>query len=411
MSIKGEVVSENIGKPELHEMQELRGANVGRRRFLRIAGAVGAGMVGAPALLAACGGDDEALPASPSGPVATDTATPDATSPAGELNKKFGWSIADNVPFFEQSMTRWMQKELDGTDYSLDTQSQDGNAVKAQQIMEAMLADKFAFIAKADGNPPEPYEALAATAREQGTLFQNHSVQAITGAGQNILFDHAVAGENIGNAAVEWAKANGISKPIIGVLGNLADPEGVKRTSVAVETVRAAFPDAEIAGEVEAYQDTQGGADGAGNLLAANPEMNMLLTFNSVGGLGGLQAATEAGKTDPTTFFIGMADSEPASQDLIAAGDSVVQANWGALFEVSAVLMIRDALKFANGEAIPPTRALGGLLLRTADDVKSYRSIADDPTSDAAVEAYSDPNLVRYSEVELKTGQSINDVE
>ena len=125
-----------------------------------------------------------------------------------------------------------------------------------------------------------------------------------------MLFDHAAAGMNIGTAAVEWATANGISTPIIGVLGNLADPEGVKRTSVAVETITEAFPDTEVSGEVEAFADAQVGAEGAGNLLAANPDINMLLTFNSIAGKGAVQAATEAGKTDPTTFFIGMADTE-----------------------------------------------------------------------------------------------------
>ena len=197
--------------------------------------------------------------------------------------------IADNVPFFELSMTQWMEQELEGTGYELVVQSEDNNAVQAQQIMEQMLADKFAFIAKADGTPPEPYESLATIASEQGTYFQNHSVQPITGAGQNVLFDHAAAGMNIGTAAVEWATANGISTPIIGVLGNLADPEGVKRTSVAVETITEAFPDTEVSGEVEAFADAQVGAEGAGNLLAANPDINMLLSFNSIAGLGAVQ--------------------------------------------------------------------------------------------------------------------------
>ena len=82
-----------------------------------------------------------------------------------------------------------------------------------------------------------------------------------------------------------------------------------------------------------------------------------------------------------------MADTEVATQDLIVSGDSVVQANWGALFEISAVLLIRDALKFAAGETVPPTRALGGRLLRTAEDVEAYRAIAEDPTAESAADA------------------------
>ena len=33
----------------------------------------------------------------------------------------------------------------------------------------------------------------------------------------------------------------------------------------------------------------------------------MILTFNTVSGKGATQAANEAGKTDPKTFFVGMA--------------------------------------------------------------------------------------------------------
>jgi ABC-type sugar transport system substrate-binding protein len=318
--------------------------------------------------------------------------------------------IAANVPFFEQSMTRYMDPLLADADYELVTQSEDGNAVKAQQIMSTMLADKFSFIAKADGVPPKPFEELATQAKDQGTLFQNHAVQAVGGAGQNIMFDHAAAGQNIGTAAVEWAQANGIEKPVIGVLGNLEDPEGVKRTDVAVETVKAAFPDAELAGEVNAVDQPEDGAKGSANLLAAHPDINMILTFNTVSGKGAVQAAAEAGKDDPTKFFIGMADTEPETQDLIAKGGSIVQANWGALFEISAVLLVRDALAYANGETIQPTRAVGGRLLRGKEDVDEYRAIADDPTADAALPAYNDESLVKYSDVELTTGQSINEV-
>ena len=72
------------------------------------------------------------------------------------------------------------------------------------------------------------------------------------------------------------------------------------------------------------------------------------------------------------------------------SGDSVVQANWGALFEISAVLLIRDALKFAAGETVQPTRAVGGRLLRTTEDVEAYRAIAEDPTAESAADAYND---------------------
>ena len=87
-----------------------------------------------------------------------------------------------------------------------------------------------------------------------------------------------------------------------------------------------------------------------------------------------------------------------------------MQANWAAIFEISAVLMVRDALKFAGGGKPYPTRGLGGRLLTTAADVKAVRKITDNPLAKSALPAYNDKTIVRYSTKPLKTGQSINTV-
>ena len=330
---------------------------------------------------------------------------------AAEMTKKFGWIIAANVPFFELSMTRWMRKALKPTPYSVATQSEDGSSVKAQEIMTNMVQQNYAFISKADGVPPKPFEPLAKQCKDKGIFFLNHAVQAVGGAGQNICFDHALAGKGIGGAAVVWAKKNGITKPVIGTLANLSDPEGIKRTDAAIATVKAAFPNTKVAGQVYSVDKTGSGAAGTANLLQAHPDINMILTFNTVTGKESIQAATEAGKTDRNAFFIGMADTELETQKLIAAGNSIVQANWGALFEISAVLMVRDSLNFSKGKKVLPTRALGGRLLTTAAQVKSFQAIAKDPLAKSALPAYNDKTLVQYYSTNLKSGQSVNTIQ
>jgi ABC-type sugar transport system substrate-binding protein len=326
------------------------------------------------------------------------------------LEKRFGWIIAANVPFFEQQMTRWMRKALQGTGYKVVTQSEDGSAVKAQQIFTNMLQQNYAFIAKADGTPPKPFVPLASQAKQKGILYLNHAVQAVGGAGQNIAFDHAAAGNGIGSAAVQWAKKNGVTQPIIGALANLSDPEGRKRTDYAIKQVQAAFPNTKVAGQVQSVDTVGTGAAGTANLLQATPDINMILTFNTVTGKEATQAATEAGKTDRNKFFIGMADYEPETMDLIASGNSIAQANWAALFEISAVLMVRDALNFAKGKQVLPTRGLGGRLLTNAAQVAGVKKITANPLAKAALPAYRDKALVKYSTTPLKTGQSINTI-
>jgi ABC-type sugar transport system substrate-binding protein len=326
------------------------------------------------------------------------------------LEKRFGWMIAANVPFFEQTMTRWMRRALRGTGYSLVTQSEDGSAVKAQQIMTNMIQQEFAFIMKADGVPPKPFEPLAKQAKQKGIFFMNHAVQAVGGSGQNIAFDHAAAGKGIGTAAVRWARKNGISQPVIGTLANLADPEGRKRTDFAIREIKKAFPNTKVAGQVQSVDQVGQGAAGTANLLQANPDINMILTFNTVTGKEATQASREAGKTNRNEFFLGMADYEEETMNLVASGKSIVQANWAAIFEISAILMIRDGLKFAKGGKVPPTRGLGGRLLTNAREVAAVRKVTNNPLAKSALPAYNDKTIVKYSNKPLKTGQSINTI-
>jgi ribose transport system substrate-binding protein len=338
------------------------------------------------------------------------SAAGDARVASAALQKRFGWIISVNVPFYYNAMTRWMQKAVKGTGYTVVTQSEDGSNVKGLQIMQNMIQSNYAFIFKSDGAPGKSVEPLAAQAKKNGIFFVSHSVQPVGGAGQNIVFDHGAAGKGIGAAAVAWAKKNGITKPVIGTLAFLSDAQGVKRTSFAIDTIKKAFPDTVVAGQVESVNQTGSGAAGTSNLLQAHPEINMILTFNTVTGKESIQAATEAGKTDRNQFFIGMADYEDSTMDLIAAGNSIVQANWGALFEISAVLMIRDSLKFAAGKYVYPTRGLGGLLLTNKTTVDQFRRYAKDPLAKAAAPAYTNPKLVIYSKKPLKSGQSIDDI-
>src|SRR5205807_2335915 len=130
---------------------------------------------------------------------------------------------------------------------------------------------------------------------------------------------------------------------------NLSDAQGSKRTTWAWKTVKAKLPNAKLAGQVQGI-DTPTGAKGAANLLSAHPDINMLLTFNTLGGLAALTSATHAGKTDRNAFFLGTADSEDASLKLIASQKSIYQANWGAFFPASMVLMARDGIAKMAGK-------------------------------------------------------------
>jgi ribose transport system substrate-binding protein len=378
---------EELVSEELQDALELD-----RRGLLKLAGMLGLGVAG-----------------SGIGATVARGATASAES-AAALNKTFGWAIAVQAPFFEQQMTRYMRKLLKQNGWGLVTQSEEGSAAKAQQIMSSFIANNYYAMARADGAPPKPFEPLAAQARKNGQLWLNHAVQAVGGAGQNIVFDHAAAGDGIGRAAVAWAKKNGISQPVVGMLANIPDPEGKKRTDYALRAVKKAFPNTKFAGQVYSVDQPQTGATATANLLQAHPDINMILTFNTVSGKGAVQAANEAGKTDPKTFFIGMADAEDETLKEVASGTSICQANWGAFFQFSAVLMCKDALKFSSGGKVMPTRRVGGQALVNKATVDKYNKATNDPLAPSSAWVYKDKSIVAYSPIALKTGQSVNSI-
>ena len=56
-------------------------------------------------------------------------------------------------------------------------------------------------------------------------------------------------------------KKNNITSPVVGLLGNLSDPQGNKRTDWAWNTIKASVPERELAGSVQAYLERSGRRD------------------------------------------------------------------------------------------------------------------------------------------------------
>ena len=78
------------------------------------------------------------------------------------------------------------------------------------------------------------YERAAKDYMGQGGIFINHSTTAMGGATQNVMFSHKQAGVGIGQSAVKWAKANGITKPVVALIGDLTEAQPKKRTKAAL---------------------------------------------------------------------------------------------------------------------------------------------------------------------------------
>ena len=269
-------------------------------------------------------------------------------------------------------------------------------------LLNQYAASGYKILMLSTGDEMSAWQHAVQQVTKSGSIFINHSTQAVSGATQNVLFSHKQAGVDVGNATVAWCKKHNISAPVVGLIGNLSDAQGRKRTDWAWKTIKAKLPNAKLAGQVQGI-DTPSAGKAAANLLSAHPDINVLITFNTLAGTGALTSAQHAGKTDRNTFFLGTTDFEDATLKLIAAGNSIYQANWGAFFPASMVLMAKDGIAKANGKAIKPTRLLFGLTIVTPEQAKSFNKIAFDPLNPKY--AYVFTKYFKYLSTPTATGK------
>jgi ABC-type sugar transport system substrate-binding protein len=284
------------------------------------------------------------------------------------------------APFFTENfqipLTQYLKKSQKGW---TQTFGNENNTVPTGiNLLNEFAAANDAILILSTGDDMTAWQEAVKKVVQEGSLFINHSTQGVAGATQNVLFSHKQSGIDVGNAAVNWCKKNSISAPVVGLLGNLSDAQGSKRTTWAWNTIKAKLPKATLAGSVQAI-DTPTGTTGSANLLSAHPTMNVMICFNTLAGVGALTSAKLAGKTNRNTFFLGCTDSEDQTLKLIAAQNSIMQANWGAFFPASMILMARDGINKFHGKSIMPTRLIYGLTIVTAAEAKSFDKITFDP--------------------------------
>jgi ABC-type sugar transport system substrate-binding protein len=312
------------------------------------------------------------------------------------IEQAFGTFFTEN---FQKPLSAYLKKSQPGWN---ETFGNENNTVTTGiDLLNQYAAANYGLLMLSTGDNMSTWQHAVQNVVKGGSLFINHSTQAVSGATQNVLFSHKQAGIDVGNAAVAWAKKNNIS-PVVGMLGNLSDAQGSKRTTWAWKTIKAKMPKATLAGQVQGI-DTPTGAKGSANLLSAHPDINMLITFNTLGGMAALTSATHAGKNNRNSFFLGSTDSEDATLKLIATGKSIYQANWGAFFPASMVLMAKDGIAKFGGKAIKPTRLIFGLTITTPAEANSFDKITFDPLNPKY--AYVFTKYFKYLDTPTATGQ------
>jgi ABC-type sugar transport system substrate-binding protein len=326
----------------------------------------GIGVLGASAIPGVL---EAALP-----PIASAHTTASRAQKIAVIEQQFGTFFTDN---FNNPANAYVKKSMPG--WSVAYGNENNTVTTGINLLNQYNAANYGVLILSTGDNMSAWQHAVQQVTGAGAVFINHCTQAVSGATQNVLFSHKQSGIDVGNAAVNWAKRNHIANPVVGLIGNLSDAQGKKRTEWAWKTIKAKLPNAQLAGQAQGIATTDGGT-AAANLLSAHPNINMLITFNTLAGLAAMTAAQHAGKTDRNQFLLGTTDAETATLKLIADGNSIYQINWGAFFPASMIMMLKDAEKKFGGGSIMPTRLIFGLTCDTPQTASSFNTIASNPT-------------------------------
>ncbi len=325
----------------------------------------GIGVLGASAIPAAL---EAALPS-----IASAHTTASRLQKIAVIEQQFGTFFTEN---FNNPANAYVKHRMPG--WSIAYGNENNTVTTGINLLNQYNAANYGALFLSTGDNMSAWQHAVQQVVASGAIFINHCTQAVSGATQNVLFSHKQAGIDVGNAAVAWAKRNNVTTPVVGLIGNLTDAQGSKRTTWAWKTIKAKLPNATLAGQAQGIGTTDGGT-AAANLLSAHPNINMLITFNTLAGQAAMTAAMHAGKNDRNQFLLGTTDAETATLKLIADGNSIYQINWGAFFPASMIMMLKDAEKAFSGKSIMPTRLLFGLTCDTPQTAASFNTIATSP--------------------------------
>ena len=246
----------------------------------------------------------------------------------------------------------------------------------------------------------EAWGNVAQKAKDAKICMVNHSADWVDNVTMNMSNPHYPAGSMIGETAAAWYKKNGANGSV-GLLENPTSPGLMDRVKGFQETFQKL-----VGGDVKFYKaavnnTTESGAQQAANLLQAHPDMTVMFSWGGDVTTGGLQAAAEAGKTDPNKFFFGSVDATADQVTMLDKRSGVLQALGWFPFRVSAVVAERSIERCLLGQQIPPTTYVLPVLL-TPDNARKIWDALDDQLAPAQAHYFDE--LQVFFDKPVKTG-------
>jgi sugar transport system substrate-binding protein len=189
----------------------------------------------------------------------------------------------------------------------------------------------------------------------------------------HIESDQSDLGISTGKAARAFIERNLGGKANIAILAFLSNaPEQSKQRTDGFKQEVTRLPGVHIVAEQDAWLAEQA-VKKAGDILTANPDVNIIWAANEGGTVGAVMAVKNAGKAGKVAVF--GTDTGEQMADFLLADDGILQATTGQRpFEIGT-LAVHTALRAAKGEKVEPRTALNGILLsrELPDSVRAFK--------------------------------------
>ena len=241
----------------------------------------------------------------------------------------------------------------------------DGKIDKEIQLINTYIASGVDAIVISPLSTRASVSALRA-AREKGiaVIAYNNAVQEDVPL-SFVESNQTDLGRSTGRAARAYIERTMGGKARIAVLAFLSiTPEiSMMRVGGFKEEI-SKLPGVQIVAEQDAWLPEMA-VKKAGDILTANPDLQMFFAANEGGTIGAVMAVKNAGRAGKTVVF--GTDSGEQIADFLLADDNILQAVTSQQPFVIGSTAVEYALKVLNGEQVPRTLALPGILLTRSD--------------------------------------------
>lgn len=366
------------------------------------------------AVVAGCGSGNDSS-SETTAPTAQTGETETGSSGSGRdlADKRIGVSLCCRIAIFDA----WLKgfegaAEYSGSGVKISVVNAGGDPLQQLNDVSTFIGQGFDAIMTATQSG-EGYDKLVAQAQQDGIVYANLSSTQAANADLNVIYPHKESGYISGVAAGEWLKETQGGEGEVGAAFIPTDPGLQERTVGFEEGVKSVVPEVEIHRGVADKGDESDGANVGANLLQSNPDIKVLFGYNESVAIGMLQAASEAGQSDPESLFVTNPDSTPVSFEKVLKG-TPMQAVVTANFPMSTALMMFLIERALSGEEIPHTGVMAPLLV-TPENAQEVLDSQNNPFAPESQEAlFSSVRLFEegsppYSNENLPKGEGLTD--